>query len=196
MGTAIICEEDTPSVAGGETVLTTSELPEIAAVPAASGAPDSVTCWTAPRSAPTPKDCRSMMIGVGSLGSKGTWHWIDIPVPAASSTCRQMLSASAIDGSVRAKTAATKQSRNRHIPMLLIFPPLILWLLPDPEPLFPGPRDRPAGRIFRDHLPEDRLAGNDPRPECRRQGDARVAGLGVPQLGEIGFHHLDRIRRR
>src|ERR1700737_2183442 len=44
-------------------------------------------------------------------------------------------------------------------------PPPEPALRPDPEPLFPGPRDRPAGRIFRDHLPEERLAGNDPRSE-------------------------------
>src|SRR2546425_12911149 len=158
----------------------TSELPSITAVPAVFGAPSSVTPWTAPKSGPgrsTMIGVGSMMIGVGSMmigvGSMmigvGAWirtsSWIDPPGGAAGlSAGRQMLpsTASAIDGAASAKTAATIRTRDRR-PMVLIFPPLILRLHLDPEPVFPGPRERPAGRAFRDHLPEERLAGNDPR---------------------------------
>src|ERR1700730_9373977 len=142
--------------------------------------------------------CRSTMMGVGS-SMTDSLSWIDPPGGAGSmSTGWQMLTstASAIDGTASAKAAATKRSRDRHlgclIPMVFICPPLSLRLRPDPEPLFPGPRDRPAGRIFRDHLPEERLAGNDPRSERRREDDARLAGLRAPQLGVIDFHHLGR----
>src|SRR5437870_8061113 len=60
--TAIIASEESPGVAGGDTVRMTSELPSITAVPAVFGAPSSVTPWTAPKSGPG----RSTMIGVGS----------------------------------------------------------------------------------------------------------------------------------
>src|ERR1700682_3961176 len=208
MVSATIGTEESHSVAEGETVRMTSELPSITAVPAASGAPGSVSRRTGPRSAPKLNCSRSTMIGVGSptsasLTGTGSLSWIDPPGGAAPlSTGRQMLpsTGSAFDSTARTKTATTKRSRSRHpgcfIPMVLIFPPLILRLRPDPEPLFPGPCDRPAGGVFRDHLPEERLAGNNPRSECRRQGDVRVPGLGAPQLGVIDFHHLDRIRRR